>query len=188
MRRLMLWLHRGSTHASGRVCRKARGFIEAALARITFACTTFTGAMFVRAAFAHVLIVAATLCLAACGATPAGPVPFKAVPAERIVKPDYTEPAGGKVAVDVRRERTDNVIVRFRDALVYVDGERVTDLMNGEHIVFYLTPGMHRLGVSTQFDPVRELQFIVTADPRYTNRASITFDADHRIMLTRVAQ
>jgi hypothetical protein len=54
--------------------------------------------------------------------------------------------------------------------------------------VFYLTPGIHRLAVSTQFDPVRELQFIVTADPRYTNRASVRFDADHRIVLTRVAQ
>ncbi|MFC0572555.1 DUF2846 domain-containing protein [Paraburkholderia solisilvae] len=128
------------------------------------------------------------VCLTACGATPAEPVPFKAVPAERVVKPTYTEPGNGKIAVDVRRERTDNVIVRFRDALVYVDGEQVADLMNGEHIVFYLSPGVHRLAVSTQFDPVRELQFLVTADPRYTNRASVTFDPDHRIGLRRVAQ
>jgi hypothetical protein len=128
------------------------------------------------------------VCLSACAATPAEPVPFKAVPAERIVKPGYTEPGNGRVAVDVRRERTDNVIVRFRDALVYIDGEQVADLMNGEHIVFYLSPGMHRLAVSTQFDPVRELQFLVTADPRYTNRASVTFDPDRRIELRRVAQ
>ncbi|MDQ7977638.1 hypothetical protein QYH69_10345 [Paraburkholderia sp. SARCC-3016] len=135
-----------------------------------------------------IALAAATVCVAACAATSAQPVPFKAVPANRIVKPGYTEPASGKVAVEIRRERTDDVIVRFRDALVYVDGERVTDLMNGERVVFYLTPGIHRLAVSTQFDPVRELQFIVTADPRYTNRASVRFDADHRIVLTRVAQ
>ncbi|GAB7523919.1 hypothetical protein PBS_29040 [Paraburkholderia sp. 2C] len=178
-----LRLHQGGTNAPGRVLwecvlrecvlrervsRKARGSIKSVLARA--------------------LLAAATLCVAACGATPAEPVPFKTVSADRIVKPGYTEPASGKAAVDIRRERTDDVIVRFRDALVYVDGERVADLMNGEHIVFYLTPGLHRLAVSTQFDPVRELQFIVTADPRYTNRASITFDADHRIVLTRVAQ
>jgi hypothetical protein len=142
----------------------------------------------VRSAFSRAVLAAATLCVAACGATPAEPVPFKAVPADRIVKAGYTEPGNGKIAVDVRRERTDNVIVRFRDALVYVDGDRVADLMNGEHIVFYLSPGVHRLAVSTQFDPVRELQFLVTADPRYTNRASVTFDADHRIELRRVAQ
>jgi hypothetical protein len=41
------------------------------------------------------------------------------------------------------------VIVRFRDALVYIDGEQVTDLMNGEHVVFYLSPGVHRIAVST---------------------------------------
>ncbi|CAB3770432.1 DUF2846 domain-containing protein [Paraburkholderia humisilvae] len=142
----------------------------------------------VKTAFARVALTVAALCVAACAATPAEPVPFKAVPAERIVKPDYTEPGVGKVAVDVRRERTDNVIVRFRDALVYVDGERVADLMNGEHIVFYLSPGVHRLAVSTQFDPVHELQFLVTADPRYTNRASVTFNAERRIELRRVAQ
>jgi hypothetical protein len=127
-------------------------------------------------------------CIAACAATPAEPVPFKAVPAERILKQAPVEPGNGKLAVDLRRERSDDVIVRFRSAQVYVDGEQVTDLMNGEHVTFYLTPGTHRLAVSTQFDPVRELQFVVTADPRYTNRASVTFDRDHRIVLTRVAQ
>ncbi|WP_238812814.1 hypothetical protein [Paraburkholderia sp. SG-MS1] len=53
----------------------------------------------------------------------------------------------------MRRERSRDVIVRFRDALVYIDSERVTDLMNGEHVVFYLGPGLHRIGVSKQFDP-----------------------------------
>ncbi len=47
---------------------------------------------------------------------------------------------------------------------VYIDGEQVTDLMNGEHVVFYLSPGVHRIGVSTQFDPVVEMHFMVTAD------------------------
>jgi hypothetical protein len=193
MRLPALRLHHGGTSAPGRVLRNARGSIGSA-----FACA-FSRVFFPRAlsrtlshAFVRVisraLLAAATLCVAACAATPAEPVPFKAVPADRIVKPGYTEPASGKVAVDLRRERTDDVVVRFRDALVYVDGERVADLMNGEHVVFYLTPGLHRLAVSTQFDPVRELQFIVTADPRYTNRARVTFDADHRIVLTRVAQ
>ena len=125
--------------------------------------------------------------LAGCASTPAEPVPFKPVPAERIVKPGYTQPGPGLVAVDVRRERSRDVIVRFRDALVYIDGERVTDLMNGEHVVFYLPPGTHRIGVSTQFDPIIELNFVVTADPRYTNRASVTFNEDHRIGLQRVA-
>jgi hypothetical protein len=151
-------------------------------------CASRNGIGRIKTAFARIALAFAVVCVAACGATPAEPVPFKAVPAERIIKSGYTEPGSGKVAVDLRRERTDNVIVRFRDALVYVDGERVTDLMNGEHIVFYLSPGMHRLAVSTQFDPVRELQFLVTDDPRYTNRASVTFDSDHRIELRRVAQ
>jgi hypothetical protein len=128
------------------------------------------------------------LTLAGCASTPAEPVPFKPVPAERIVRQGYTQPGPGLVAVDVRRERSRDVIVRFRDALVYIDGERVTDLMNGEHVVFYLPPGTHRIGVSTQFDPVIELNFIVTADPRYTNRAAVTFNDDHRIGLQRVAQ
>jgi hypothetical protein len=136
----------------------------------------------------YILLVVIAACIAACAATPAEPVPFKAVPAERILKQAPVEPGNGKLAVDLRRERSDDVIVRFRSAQVYVDGEQVTDLMNGEHVTFYLTPGTHRLAVSTQFDPVRELQFVVTADPRYTNRASVTFDRDHRIVLTRVAQ
>jgi hypothetical protein len=134
------------------------------------------------------MVVCIVAGLAACASTPAEPVPFKAVPAERMLQPGYTEPGGNRLAVDLRRERSDDVIVRFRSAQVYVDGERVADLMNGEHITFFLSPGTHRLAVSTQFDPVRELQFVVTADPRYTNRASVTFDHDHRIVLRRVAQ
>ncbi len=130
----------------------------------------------------------ALLTLAGCASAPAEPVPFKPVPLERIVRSGYTQAGPGLVAVDVRRERSRDVVVRFRDALVYIDGERVTDLMNGEHVVFYLPPGMHRIGVSTQFDPVVELSFLVTADPRYTNRASVTFNDDHRIGLKRVAQ
>lgn len=126
--------------------------------------------------------------LAGCASTPAEPVPFKEVPQARIVQPGYTQPATGLVAVDVRRERSRDVIVRFRDALVYIDGEQVTDLMNGEHVIFYLSPGVHRIGVSTQFDPVVEMRFTVTADTRYTNRASVTFGEDHRIALRRVAR
>lgn len=132
-------------------------------------------------------IAAATaFALGGCAEEPAQPVPFKAVPAGRILKPGYTEPGEGLVAVDVRRERTRNVLVKFRDAPVYVDGERITDLMDGEHVTFYLKPGVHRIGVTTQFDPVVELRFLV--DPRYTNRASVTFDKDHRIGIRRVAQ
>ena len=137
------------------------------------------------------LLVLATLAFASlggCGSTPAEPVPFRAVSADRIVQPGYTEPGTGLVAVDVRRERSRDVIVRFRDAVVYVEGEQVTDLMNGEHVVFYLSPGVHRIGVSTQFDPVVQMRFTVTADTRYTNRASITFGEDHRIALRRVAR
>jgi hypothetical protein len=126
--------------------------------------------------------------LSACASEPAELVAFKPVPATRILKPGYADPAAGLVAVDVRRERSRDVIVRFRDALVYVDGEQVTDLFNGEHVVFYLSPGMHRIAVSTQFDPIVELHFIVTPDTRYSNRASVTFNADHRIELHRVAQ
>jgi hypothetical protein len=133
-------------------------------------------------------VAVTAVALTGCASTPAEPVPFKPVPAERIVRASLAQPAPGLVAVDVRRERSRDVVVRFRDALVYLDGERVTDLMNGEHVVFYLTPGVHRIGVSTQFDPVVEMNFIVTADPRYTNRASVTFSDDHRIGLHRVAQ
>jgi hypothetical protein len=140
------------------------------------------------ATFTTAFIAFALATLSGCASEPAEPVPFKPVPLERIVKPGYTQAGPGLVAVDVRRERSRDVIVRFRDALVYIDGERVTDLMNGEHVVFYLRPGVHRIGVSTQFDPVVELNFLVTADPRYTNRASVTFNDDHRIGLQRVAQ
>lgn len=135
-----------------------------------------------------VLLAAVLSCLASCASTPAEPVSFKAVPPARIVKAGYTAPAEGLVAVDVRRERSRDLIVRFRDALVYVDGVQVTDLLNGEHVVFYLSPGMHRIGVSTQFDPVVELGFIVAADSRYSNRASISFNDNHRIELHRVVQ
>lgn len=126
--------------------------------------------------------------LAACASEPAEPVAFKPVPATRILKPGYAQPAAGLVALDVRRERSRDLIVRFRDALVYVDGEQVTDLFNGEHVVLYLSPGVHRIAVSTQFDPIVELRFVVTPDTRYSNRAAVTFNADHRIELHRVAQ
>lgn len=142
----------------------------------------------VRAAASGAVVAAVVaVLLSGCAATPADKVPFKDVPAERIVKQGCTQPGAAKVAVDLRRERSDNVIVRFRDALVYVDGERVADIMNGEQIVFWLTPGTHRIGVSTQFDPVVEINFIVTPDSRYSNRASVSFNDDHRIMLRRVA-
>jgi hypothetical protein len=135
-------------------------------------------------AVSALLSVMLALTLAGCAPEPAARVPYKPVPAERIVKPGYTDPGQNRIAVDVRRERTDNVIVRFRDALVYVDGVQVTDLMNGEHVTFWLTPGQHRIAVSTQFDPVVEIPFLV--DSRYTNFASVTFGKDARIGLKRV--
>ncbi|MDE1184197.1 hypothetical protein [Paraburkholderia sp.] len=146
-----------------------------------------------RPSFVTTIALAVTLggaaCISAgCASTPAEPVPFKAVAPERILQPDLTQPTPGRVAVDVRRERSRDVIIRFRDALVYVDGVQVTDLMNGEHIVLYLSPGIHKIGVSTQFDPVVEMGFIVTADTRYSNRASINFNTAHRVTLQRVAQ
>ncbi|WP_233863273.1 hypothetical protein [Paraburkholderia adhaesiva] len=132
------------------------------------------------------LTMLGVLALAGCGETPATPVPFKPVPAERILLPGYLQPGEGLVAVDVRRERTGNVIVKFRDAPLYVDGKQVTDLMNGEHVVLHLPPGVHRIGVTTQFDPVVEIHFVV--DQRYTNRASVSFDTDHRVLIRRVGQ
>ncbi|CAG9197906.1 conserved hypothetical protein [Paraburkholderia tropica] len=136
------------------------------------------------ASIAAICCIAASLALVGCAEEHAAAPPLKPVPAERIVKPGYTAPGEGLVAVDVRRERTGNVIVKFRDAPVYIDGERVTDLMDGEHVTFYLKPGPHRIGVTTQFDPVVELSFLV--DARYTNFASVTFDKDHRIGIRRV--
>lgn len=133
-----------------------------------------------------VTTIALTAGLAGCAETPGTPLPLRPVPAERIVKPGYTTQAEGKVAVDVRREPATNVLVRLRDVLVYVDGERVTDLMQGEHVTFWLTPGLHRIAVSTQFDPVVEIPFQV--DARFTNRASVSFNADHRVGVRRVAQ
>jgi len=62
--------------------------------------------------------------LAGCASTPAEPVSFKPVPAARIVQPGYTEPGAGLVAVDLRRERSRDVIVRFRDAFVYIEANR----------------------------------------------------------------
>lgn len=137
---------------------------------------------------ARSLALAASLALAlgGCAESPSAPVPFKPVPAGRIAEPGYVQPAEGRVAVDVRRERSSNVVVRFRDAQIYVDGQHAADVMNGEHVTFYLSPGVHRIGVTTQFDPVVELRFVV--DPRYTNRASVSFGNDHRIAIQRVAQ
>jgi hypothetical protein len=40
---------------------------------------------------------------------------------------------------------------------------RPGDLMNGEHVVFYLSRGEYRIGVLTQFDTVVELRFLVSA-------------------------
>jgi hypothetical protein len=73
-----------------------------------------------KAALVTLVIAVTLLCgmLAGCASTPAEPVPFKPVPSARIVRPGYTEPAAGLVAADVRRERSRDVIVRFRDALV----------------------------------------------------------------------
>ncbi|HTH61458.1 MAG TPA: hypothetical protein VL689_15015 [Paraburkholderia sp.] len=139
------------------------------------------------AALAVAAVAAASVAgLSGCGETPAPPVPLRAVPAGRIVEPAHTQPGEGLVAVNVRRERASDLIVRFRSAQLYVDGERVADLMNGEYLDLYLSAGVHRIGVSTQFDPVVELPFAV--DPRVTNRASVAFDADHRITLRRVAR
>jgi hypothetical protein len=137
-------------------------------------------------ALAFAAIASFLFALAGCAESPPDPVPFKPVPAERILLPAYVQPADGLVAVDVRRERMGNVIVKFRDAPLYIDGEQVTDLMNGEHVAVYLRPGVHRIGVSTQFDPVVEIRFVV--DPRYTNRASVFFDTNHRIGIRRVAR
>jgi hypothetical protein len=133
---------------------------------------------------ALVAILVSTALLAACAPTPADPVPFKPVPADRIFKPDIVQPGEGLVAVDLRRERSGDVIVRFRDALVYVDGVHVADMMNGERLVFYASPGPHRIGVSTQFDPLVEFSFPV--DSRYTNHAIVVFNSDHRVTLRRV--
>jgi hypothetical protein len=124
--------------------------------------------------------------IAACAQTPADPVPFKEVPAGRVVQASYLQPSADKVAVDVRRERTDNVIVQYRTVRLYIDGEFVTDIDNAEHVQLYLSQGVHRLGVSTQFDPIKEIRF--TVDAHYTNRAHITFDRDHRVSIARVPQ
>ncbi|CAB3808197.1 hypothetical protein [Paraburkholderia fynbosensis] len=76
----------------------------------------------------------------------------------------------GLVAVDLRRERSREVVVRFRDALVYIDGEHASD-QRVDAIRSGSGPG-----------------FLMTADRRDTNRASVTFDEDHRIALHRVSQ
>jgi len=135
-------------------------------------------------AWTTLLSAAALVWFAGCAEGPADHVPLKDVPVERIVRQGYTQPEAGKVPVDVRRERGGDIVVRFRDVLVYVDGEQVTDLMSGERIVFWLSPGMHRIAVSTQFDPVIELPFMVT--DRYTDHALVSFDQDHRVQLRRV--
>ena len=131
-------------------------------------------------------LATAALALAGCADTPAPPHALRPVPAERIVEPALVQPAEGRVAVDVRRERSRNLIVGLRDAPLYVDGQHAADLMNGEHVVLYLAPGLHRIGVTTQFDPLVELRFVV--DPRYTNRASVSFDDGHHIQIRRVAR
>ncbi|WP_296654468.1 hypothetical protein [Paraburkholderia sp.] len=153
-------------------CRCLRAAAQALALAVLIAFTTLTALT--------------ALTIGGCAETPAPPVPFRPVPAERIVLPGYTQPGEGRVAVDVRRERTNNLVVKFRDAPLYVDGERVADLMNGEHVVLYLRAGVHRIAVTTQFDPVVEIRFVV--DPRYTNIANVSFDTDHRILIRRVAR
>jgi hypothetical protein len=122
--------------------------------------------------------------LSGCADTPAAPVPYKRVAQDRIALQAIAKPSAQTVAVDVRRERSSNVVVRFRNVVVYVDGAQVSNLENGEDLVVYLPAGMHRLGVSTQFDPVAEIGF--TVDSHYTNIASVTFDGDHRVTIRRV--
>ena len=122
--------------------------------------------------------------LSGCADTPAAPVPYKRVALDRIAVQAPAKPSAQTIAVDVRRERTSNVVVRFRNVVVYVDGARVSNLENGEDLVVYLPSGRHRLAVSTQFDPVVEIGF--TVDARYTNIASVTFDRDHRVAIRRV--
>ena len=122
--------------------------------------------------------------LSGCADTPAAPVPYKRVAQERIAVEALAKPSAQTIAVEVRRERTSNVVVRFRNVVVCVDGALVSNLENGEDLVVYLPAGLHRLAVSTQFDPVVEIGF--TVDARYTNIASVTFDRDHRVAIRRV--
>ena len=58
------------------------------------------------AALAACVVSCVVSCFAGCASTPAEPVPFKAVPAERINQQGYTDPASGKIAVDLRRARS----------------------------------------------------------------------------------
>jgi hypothetical protein len=130
------------------------------------------------------LLAPLLLALAACAATPAPPLPPRDVPSARILLPALAQSAEGKIRIDVRRERTDALQVRFRNVQLFVDGEHVADLQNGERVTLYVAPGDHLLGVQTQFDPLRTIHFLVAQ--RTANHASVSFDAHHDVLIRRV--
>jgi hypothetical protein len=128
--------------------------------------------------------IAATVLLGACGSTPPEPVPYRDLGAERILLPGAAVPAPGRVQVDVRRERTDRLKVRFRNVRLMLDGQLVADIANGERAVFYVAPGPHLLGVETQYDTLRQIVFPVVE--QWPNHASIAFDDDGRPTISRI--
>lgn len=140
--------------------------------------------MTVRARFAAAVGLAAALALAGCGSAPAPPVPYRDLGADRILLPGAAAPASGLVQVEVRRERTSRLKVRFRNVRLVLDGQFVANIENGERAVFYVAPGPHVLGVETQFDPLRQIVFPVVE--QWPNRASIAFDGDGRPTIRRL--
>jgi hypothetical protein len=127
--------------------------------------------------------LALLLALGACADVPAPPLPPRDLPSARILDPQLAAPMAGAVPLEVRRERTGALSVKFRNVQLFVDGQHIADLQNGERVILYVPPGEHLLGVQTQFDPRRTIRFAVRA--RFANRAAISFNPQRDVLIQR---
>ena len=93
----------------------------------------------------HWIVPATCLMLASCSSTPIAP--DRAAEASSVVQSDYLLPS---------TDRTQKVIVVhdnvFGPAMIkpniFIDGQKLGSISQGEKIVFYVTPGVHQLGWS----------------------------------------
>lgn len=96
------------------------------------------------------MLPALVLLLAACGtATPVYERNALSVPAQRIAIPALTVSGAGKQEIIIKRDRgMDQSFAMY--ARVYVDGQYVAAIGNGEMLRLYLPRGEHRFGVKAR--------------------------------------
>jgi hypothetical protein len=92
--------------------------------------------------FIRLLILIAAISIGGC-ATSAKPIPTeqaKRVPADRILDQKFMSPDAGMVSVVIKR---DVGLVALCSVRFFVNGTAVADLMKGEKIELFLSPGDH---------------------------------------------